>query len=169
MWVYIISRLIEQNIYNVWHNNQSREDKGHDQHHTWHNADNKDNLPKFEGGSPLQVPWRHPDWWGNNARNTCKNCSNNRSTKVSLEAFGVTKRLLLTQKLNSYGHWMRGTKPQCRHLDTDPGPGLRCLCRLLGISYRDHIINEEVSERITNVTDPFKNLLSIVKTKKHRW
>ena len=48
---------------------------------------------------------------------------------------------------------------------------MRCLCGLLEIAYSDHIINEEVSERITNVIDPFnfKNLLSIVKTKQLRW
>ena len=50
-------------------------------------------------------------------------------------------------------------------------PWIDTFMRLLGFSYKDHIIKKEVSERITNVIDPFnfKNLLSIVKTKQLRW
>ena len=37
------------------------------------------------------------------------------------------------------------------------------LCKLLGISYKDHITNEQVSSTIQQATGPFENILEIVK------
>ena len=46
---------------------------------------------------------------------------------------------------------------------------MRSLRRLLGISYKDHVTNEEVRNRVTKIIGPFEDLLSIVKAKKLRW
>ena len=43
------------------------------------------------------------------------------------------------------------------------------LQRLLGISYRDRIINEEVKNRVINEIGPYTDLLAIVKQRKLRW
>ena len=40
---------------------------------------------------------------------------------------------------------------------------MRCFRKLLGISYRDHITNEEVKARIRNAIGPYEDLLTSVK------
>ena len=46
---------------------------------------------------------------------------------------------------------------------------MRCYRRLLGISYRDHITNEEVKRRIENEIGPYTDLLTLVKRRKLKW
>ena len=46
---------------------------------------------------------------------------------------------------------------------------MRCLRRLLGISYRDHVTNEEVRYRIRQAIGPYEDILTTVKTRKLRW
>ncbi|GFN86661.1 retrovirus-related pol polyprotein line-1 [Plakobranchus ocellatus] len=46
---------------------------------------------------------------------------------------------------------------------------MRCYRRLLGISYKDHITNVEVSRRIVNATGPHVDLLTIVRQRKLKW
>ena len=46
---------------------------------------------------------------------------------------------------------------------------MRCFRRLLGISYKDHITNEEVRSRIQKAIGPYKELLSTVKRRKMKW
>ena len=41
-----------------------------------------------------------------------------------------------------------------------------CFRKLLGISYRDHITNEEVKARIGNAIGPYEDLLTSVKRRK---
>ena len=45
----------------------------------------------------------------------------------------------------------------------------RSFRRLLGISYKDHITNEEVQSRIRKVIGPYRELLSTVKRRKMKW
>ena len=46
---------------------------------------------------------------------------------------------------------------------------MRCFKRLLSISYKDHITNEEVRNRIKQAGGPCKDLLSTIKRPKLRW
>ena len=46
---------------------------------------------------------------------------------------------------------------------------MRCSCKLLGISYRDHITNEEVKARIGNAIGPYEDLLTSAKRRKLKW
>ena len=46
---------------------------------------------------------------------------------------------------------------------------MRRFSRLHGISYREHIMNEEVRSRIRQVTGPYKELLTTVKQRKLQW
>ena len=46
---------------------------------------------------------------------------------------------------------------------------MRCFRKLLGSSYRDHIINEEVKARIGNAIGPYEDLLASVKRRKLKW
>ena len=41
---------------------------------------------------------------------------------------------------------------------------MRCFRRLLGITYRDHVTNEEVGNRIKQAFGPYEELLNIVKS-----
>ena len=45
---------------------------------------------------------------------------------------------------------------------------MRCFQRLLGISYRDHVTNEEMN-RIRQAIGPHEDLLTTVKKRKQRW
>ena len=46
---------------------------------------------------------------------------------------------------------------------------MRCFCKLLGISYRDHIANEEVKDKIGNAIGPYEDFLTSVKRRKLKW
>ena len=43
---------------------------------------------------------------------------------------------------------------------------MRCFRKLLGVSYRDHITNEEVKARIGITIGPYEDLLTSVKKRK---
>ena len=46
---------------------------------------------------------------------------------------------------------------------------MRCLRKLLGITYRDHISNEEVRNRTWQANGPHEDLLTTVKRRKLKW
>ena len=46
---------------------------------------------------------------------------------------------------------------------------MRCFYKLLGISYIDHITNEEVKARSGNVIGPYEDLLTSVNRHKLKW
>ena len=46
---------------------------------------------------------------------------------------------------------------------------MRCYRRLLNISYKDHVTNEEVRNRIQNAIGVHDDLLTMVKKQKLRW
>ena len=46
---------------------------------------------------------------------------------------------------------------------------MRCFRRLLGISYKDHITNEEVKNRIRQTIGRYEDLLTTVKKRKLKW
>ena len=46
---------------------------------------------------------------------------------------------------------------------------MRCVRKLLGITYRDHISNEEVRNRTRQATGPHEDLLTTVKRRKLKW
>ena len=47
--------------------------------------------------------------------------------------------------------------------------GMRCYHKILRISYKDHVTNEEVRAKIQQAVGPHKDLLTIVKRRKQRW
>ena len=46
---------------------------------------------------------------------------------------------------------------------------MRCHCKILRISYKDHVTNEEVPSKIHQVIGPHEDLLTIVKRRKLEW
>ena len=46
---------------------------------------------------------------------------------------------------------------------------MRCFRRLLGISYRDHVTNEEVRNTIRHAIGPYEDLITTVRKRKLRW
>ena len=46
---------------------------------------------------------------------------------------------------------------------------MRCYCKLLRISCKDHVINEEVNAKIQQAIGPHEDLLTIVKRRKLQW
>ena len=46
---------------------------------------------------------------------------------------------------------------------------MRCYRKILHISYKDHVTNEEVRAKIQQAIGPHEDLLTIVKTRKLQW
>ena len=46
---------------------------------------------------------------------------------------------------------------------------MRCCLKILHISYKDHVINEEVHVKIQQAIGPYEDLLTIVKRCKLQW
>ena len=46
---------------------------------------------------------------------------------------------------------------------------MRCYCKMLQISYKDHVTNEEVNSKIQQAIGPHKDFLTIVKRRKLQW
>ena len=46
---------------------------------------------------------------------------------------------------------------------------MRCYRKILRISYKDHVTNEEVHDTIQQATGPHEDLLTIVKSRKLQW
>ena len=46
---------------------------------------------------------------------------------------------------------------------------MKCYRKILHISYKDHVTNEEVCAKIQQAIGPHKNLLTIVKRRKPQW
>ena len=46
---------------------------------------------------------------------------------------------------------------------------MRCFRKLLGISYRDHITNDAVRDRISQAFGPYDDILTTVKKRKLKW
>ena len=46
---------------------------------------------------------------------------------------------------------------------------MRCSRKLLGISYRDHITNDAVKNRIRQAIGPYDDILTTVKKRKLKW
>ena len=46
---------------------------------------------------------------------------------------------------------------------------MKCYCKILHISYKDHVTNEEVCAKIQKATGPHEDLLTIIKRRKLQW
>ena len=46
---------------------------------------------------------------------------------------------------------------------------MRCYCKILRISYKDHVTNEEVHAKIQQAIRPHEDLLTTVKRRKLQW
>ena len=46
---------------------------------------------------------------------------------------------------------------------------MRCYCKILHISYKDHVTNEEVRAKIQKAIEPHEDLLTTVKRRKLQW
>ena len=46
---------------------------------------------------------------------------------------------------------------------------MRCYRQMLNVSYRDHVINEEIRRMITDAIGPHYQLLTVVRKRKLRW
>ena len=46
---------------------------------------------------------------------------------------------------------------------------MMCYCKILHISYKDHVTNKEVRAKIQQAIGPHGDLLTIVKSRKLKW
>ena len=89
-----------------------------------------------------------------------------RDKNISL-AFKVklTRTLILSALLYVCKSWPLTTKIERRIQAIE----MRCYRRLLNISYKEHVTNEEVRKRIQNAIGVHDDLQTIVKKRKLRW
>ena len=73
--------------------------------------------------------------------------------------------LILSIFLYAYESWTLTSELERRI----QGSEMRCYGRLLNISYKDHMMNEEVCSRIQNATGVHDDLLTVVKKQKLNW
>ena len=59
--------------------------------------------------------------------------------------------------------------PDCRVREKNAAFEMRCYRRLLNISYKDHVTNEEVRRKIQPAIGEYDKLLNLVKERKLRW
>ena len=59
-----------------------------------------------------------------------------------------------------------GSTPRLKKLQASE---MRCFRKLLGISYRDHITNDAVRDRIRQAIGPYDDILTMVKKRKLKW
>ena len=103
------------------------------------------------------------------------------ATRRDAQLINVVRKLGRTHMGNTHGEHTWGTRFVCRrpseigeqeqvlsvyHVS---GCVSGCFLKLLVISYRDHITNEEVKARIVNTIGPYKDLLTSVKRRKLEW
>ena len=77
----------------------------------------------------------------------------------------LMRTLILSTFLYACESWTltAGTERRIQALE------MRCYRRLLNISYKDHVTNEEVRNRIQNAVGVHEDLLTMVKKRKLRW
>ena len=77
----------------------------------------------------------------------------------------LMRTLILSTFLYACESWTLTAEIERRIQDLE----MRCYRRLLNISYKDHVTNEEVRNRIQNAVGVHDDLLTIVKKRKLRW
>ena len=82
------------------------------------------------------------------------------SSKIRLTRFLVTSIFLYACEL-----WTLTVEPQRRIQAME----MRCYRKILLISYKDHVTNEEVRGKIEQAIGPHEDLLTIVKRRKLQW
>ena len=73
--------------------------------------------------------------------------------------------LVASTFLYAYESWTLTAKLQIRIQAME----MRCYCKILHISYKDHVTNEEVCAMIQQATGPHKDFLTIVKRCSLKW
>ena len=65
--------------------------------------------------------------------------------------------------------FLAGQLQEIQYLSYYSMSGMRCFHKLLGISYRDHITNEDEKAIIRNAIGPYEDLLTSAKRRKLKW
>ena len=92
--------------------------------------------------------------------------SNWNDGNISLSSKIPRMRSLVTSIfLNAYGSWTLTAELQ----RSIRAIGIMCYCKILRISYKDHVTNEEVRAKIQRAIGPHEDLLTIVKKRKLQW
>ena len=89
---------------------------------------------------------------------------NNRSISLSSK-MGLMRSLVTSIFLYAYESWTLTAELQRRIQATE----MRCYSKILRISYKDNVTNEEVHARIQQAIGPHEDLLTIVKRHKLLW
>ena len=89
-----------------------------------------------------------------------------RNKNISIASkFKLMRTLFLSTFLNACESWTLTAEIERRIQALE----IRCFRGLLNISYKDHVSNEEVCNRIQNATGVHDDLLTMVKIRKLRW
>ena len=158
------------------HGDQCREDQADDKQHQWINTEIKVNGQKLETvtsfkylGSVVTDEGSKPEILSRTAQTTAaltrwKPVWTDRSISLSPKV-RLMHSLVTSIFLYAYESWTLTAELQRRIQAME----MRCYCKTLHISYKDHVTNKEVYAKIQKAIGPQEDLLTIVKRRKLQW
>ena len=87
--------------------------------------------------------------------NSTENCNPIKVNQIGKNCDPIQRHLFISLLL--------GSNPRLKKLQASE---MRCFRKLLGISYRDHITNDAVRDRIRQAVGPYDDILTMVKKRK---
>ena len=124
----------------------------------------------------LQIPGFSYNWWGFQAWVTLQDSTSNSSIDKA-ETIWIDKSISLSSKIQLmcslvtsiflYAYESRTLTAEL--LRRIQAMEMRCYHKILHISYKDHVTNEEVCAKIQQAIGPHEDLLTIIKRRKLQW
>ena len=127
--------------------------------------------------SQVQVPGLSYNWWGFQAWDILSRIAQATAALTRLKSVWIDKSISLSSKIRlmcslvtsiflyACKSWTL-TVELLRRIQTME---IRHYCKILGISYKDHVTNEEVCAKIQQAIGPHKDLLTTIKRCKLQW
>ena len=169
-----ITWVFRQSLHRLRHGDQCQEDHAHDKQHQWHQHRDQSKCTEARDSHKLQVPGLTYDWWGFQTWDTLQDTTaaltrlkpvwSDRSISLSSKIW-LTHSLVTSIFLYAYESWILTAELQRRIQAME----MRGYCKILSISYKDHVTNEEVLAKIQQAIEPHEELLTIAKRRKLQW
>ena len=158
------------------HGDQCREDQAGDKQRQWHQHRDQSEWTEAWDSHKLQIPGLSYNLRGFQTWDTLQDSKDNSSIAV-LKPVWIDKSISLSSMIRLMHSLVTSIflyASESRTLTAElqrriPAMEMRCCRKILHISYKDHVTNEEVRAKIQQAIGPQDNLLTIVKRRKLQW